>query len=229
MTGFEDSNGTGNGADSGRGETSEFGENGNSATVSGTNVDGVVAGSNASENTGSDGTNKAVETNGAGTVKYEAASAESSELCNTTGDDQNEVFEFKLRLTKSYLSLPSELRYTMNDGSEGVISKSSETDTTAEYEFTLSNKQTITFENIPIETAYEVTEINVDSDKYQVITTNTTGTIDVEDISAKIENHKIVSGILPDAGEKTIFFLILAATAVFAGGYVTRKRKQNKK
>ena len=228
VTGFEDSNGTGNGADSGRGETSEFGENGNSATVSGTNADGVAAGSNASENTGSDRTNKAVETNGAGTVKYEAASAESSELRNTTGDDQNEVFEFKLRLTKSYLSLPSELRYTMDDGSEGVISKSSETDTTAEYDFTLTDKQTITFENIPIETAYEVTEVNVDSDKYQVITTNTTGTIDVEDISAKIENHKTVSGILPDAGEKTIFFLILAATAVFAGGYVTRKRKQNK-
>lgn len=61
-----------------------------------------------------------------------------------------------------------------------------------------------------------------------MITTNTTGTIDVEDISAKIENHKIVSGVLPDAGEKTIFFLILAATAVFAGGYVASKRKQKK-
>ena len=220
VTGFEDSNGTGNGT--GNSGATEAGKN------SGINAGGTIADSNASENTESDGTNKAVKTDGAGTVKYEAASVESSELRNTTGDDQNEVFEFKLRLTKSYLSLPSELRYTMDDGSEGVISKSSETDTTAEYEFTLSNKQTITFENIPIETAYEVTEVNVDSDKYQVITTNTTGTIDVKDISAKIENHKIVSGVLPDAGEKTIFFLILAATAVFAGGYVTRKRKQNK-
>ena len=34
VTGFEDSNGTGNGADGGRGETSGFEENGNSATVS---------------------------------------------------------------------------------------------------------------------------------------------------------------------------------------------------
>ena len=137
-----------------------------------------------------------------------------NDVAGTMGD-KTKNFTFQLKMTGN---TPAELPYT----------KGTETGTLAVVdgvaEFTLSHGENIVLSEIPIGTAYEITEVDGASNGYTVESTNSSGTL-TEDTNVSFTNTR--NGTIPTSTHTNILISIgLFAIALAGLFWHLRKRKQ---
>ena len=137
-----------------------------------------------------------------------------NDVAGTMGDKTKD-FTFQLKMTGN---TPAELHYTK--GTETGTLKV--TDGVAE--FTLSHGENIVLSEIPIGTAYEITEVDGASNGYTVESTNSSGTL-TEDTNVSFTNTR--NGTVPTSAHTNILISIgLFAIALAGLFWHLRKRKQ---
>ena len=138
----------------------------------------------------------------------------SKTVAGTMGDKTKD-FTFQLKMTGN---TPAELPYTKGEetGTLAVV------DGVAE--FTLSHGENIVLSEIPIGTAYEITEVDGASNGYTVESTNSSGTL-TEDTNVSFTNTR--NGTVPTSAHTNILISIgLFAIALAGLFWHLRKRKQ---
>ena len=137
-----------------------------------------------------------------------------NDVAGTMGD-KTKNFTFQLKMTGN---TPAELPYTK--GTE--TGKLKVTDGVAE--FTLSHGENIVLSEIPIGTAYEITEVDGASNGYTVESTNSSGTL-TEDTNVSFTNTR--NGTIPTSAHTNILISIgLFAIALAGLFWHLRKKKQ---
>ena len=137
-----------------------------------------------------------------------------NDVAGTMGDKTKD-FTFQLKMTGN---TPAEIPYTK--GTETGTLKV--TDGVAE--FTLSHGENIVLSEIPIGTAYEITEVDGASNGYTVESTNSSGTL-TEDTNVSFTNTR--NGTIPTSAHTNILISIgLFAIALAGLFWHLRKRKQ---
>lgn len=137
-----------------------------------------------------------------------------NDVTGTMGDKTKD-FTFQLKMKGN---IPAELHYTK--GTETGTLKV--TDGVAE--FTLSHGENIVLSEIPIGTAYEITEVDGASNGYTVESTNSSGTL-TEDTNVSFTNTR--NGTIPTSAHTNILISIgLFAIALAGLFWHLRKRKQ---
>ena len=137
-----------------------------------------------------------------------------NDVAGTMGDKTKD-FTFQLKMTGN---TPAELPYTKGEetGTLAVV------DGVAE--FTLSHGENIVLSEIPIGTAYEITEVDGASNGYTVESTNSSGTL-TEDTNVSFTNTR--NGTIPTSAHTNILISIgLFAIALAGLFWHLRKRKQ---
>ena len=138
----------------------------------------------------------------------------SKTVAGTMGDKTKD-FTFQLKMTGN---TPAEIPYTKGEetGTLAVV------DGVAE--FTLSHGENIVLSEIPIGTAYEITEVDGASNGYTVESTNSSGTL-TEDTNVSFTNTR--NGTIPTSAHTNILISIgLFAIALAGLFWHLRKRKQ---
>ena len=138
----------------------------------------------------------------------------SKTVAGTMGDKTKD-FTFQLKMTGN---TPAEIPYTKGEetGTLAVV------DGVAE--FTLSHGENIVLSEIPIGTAYEITEVDGASNGYTVESTNSSGTL-TEDTNVSFTNTR--NGTTPTSAHTNILISIgLFAIALAGLFWHLRKRKQ---
>ena len=138
----------------------------------------------------------------------------SKTVAGTMGDKTKD-FTFQLKMTGN---TPAEIPYTKGEetGTLAVV------DGVAE--FTLSHGENIVLSEIPIGTAYEITEVDGASSGYTVESTNSSGTL-TEDTNVSFTNTR--NGTIPTSAHTNILISIgLFAIALAGLFWHLRKRKQ---
>jgi len=137
-----------------------------------------------------------------------------NDVTGTMGDKTKD-FTFKLKMKGN---IPAELHYTK--GTETGTLKV--TDGVAE--FTLSHGENIVLSEIPIDTTYEITEVDGASSGYTVESTNSSGTL-TEDTNVSFTNTR--NGTVPTSAHTNILISIGVFAIALAGLFWhLRKRKQ---
>ena len=137
-----------------------------------------------------------------------------NDVTGTMGDKTKD-FTFKLKMKGN---IPAELHYTK--GTETGTLKV--TDGVAE--FTLSHGENIVLSEIPIDTTYEITEVDGASNGYAVESTNSSGTL-TEDTNVSFTNTR--NGTVPTSAHTNILISIGVFAIALAGLFWhLRKRKQ---
>ena len=137
-----------------------------------------------------------------------------NDVAGTMGDKTKD-FTFQLKMTGN---TPAELHYTK--GTETGTLKV--TDGVAE--FTLSHGENIVLSEIPIDTTYEITEVDGASSGYTVESTNSSGTL-TEDTNVSFTNTR--NGTIPTSAHTNILISIGVFAIALAGLFWhLRKRKQ---
>lgn len=138
----------------------------------------------------------------------------SKTVAGTMGDKTKD-FTFQLKMTGN---TPAEIPYTKGEetGTLAVV------DGVAE--FTLSHGENIVLSEIPIGTAYEITEVDGASSGYTVESTNSSGTL-TEDTNVSFTNTR--NGTIPTSAHTNILISIgLFAIALAGLFWHLRKKKQ---
>ena len=138
----------------------------------------------------------------------------SKTVAGTMGDKTKD-FTFQLKMTGN---TPAEIPYTKGEetGTLAVV------DGVAE--FTLSHGENIVLSEIPIGTAYEITEVDGASNGYTVESTNSSGTL-TEDTNVSFTNTR--NGTVPTSAHTNILISIGVFAIALAGLFWhLRKRKQ---
>ena len=137
-----------------------------------------------------------------------------NDVAGTMGDKTKD-FTFQLKMTGN---TPAELHYTK--GTETGTLKV--TDGVAE--FTLSHGENIVLSEIPIDTMYEITEVDGASSGYTVESTNSSGTL-TEDTNVSFTNTR--NGTVPTSAHTNILISIGVFAIALAGLFWhLRKKKQ---
>ena len=137
-----------------------------------------------------------------------------NDVTGTMGDKTKD-FTFKLKMKGN---IPAELHYTK--GTETGTLKV--TDGVAE--FTLSHGENIVLSEIPIDTTYEITEVDGASSGYTVESTNSSGTL-TEDTNVSFTNTR--NGTVPTSAHTNILISIGVFAIALAGLFWhLRKKKQ---
>ena len=137
-----------------------------------------------------------------------------NDVAGTMGDKTKD-FTFQLKMTGN---TPAEIPYTKGEetGTLAVV------DGVAE--FTLSHGENIVLSEIPIGTAYEITEVDGASNGYTVESTNSSGTL-TEDTNVSFTNTR--NGTIPTSAHTNILISIGVFAIALAGLFWhLRKKKQ---
>lgn len=122
--------------------------------------------------------------------------------------DKKRDFNFQLIDDK----LQDNLKYTKTDNSTGITETGEITIENGAYKFTLAHNQSISFENILLDSDYKISEIDGESSGYDVQSENASGTV-TEDISVSFINTKNV-GIPTGNMANTLTVLLICGVCI---------------